>query len=354
MIQQLESPDDQAAVLLVLPTADAWPRLTALPAETGTHYWRAFRIEGHGPGFQGVAEAVTRLAGVHRYAVALELVALYSHSVDSVEIALAAADALTEFVRNPSVDPQAAHLESYDLEQVLKVLNRHIDVLGRTRVARLEWLVMPALGFDADLTALHTALNEDPAFFAEIVSYVNPGGDEPADTDSELTEQQRQAALSAYELLDTWTRCPGLTPDGRIDQDRLRTWITDARTRVAATGHRRSGDHAIGKMLARSPKGSDGQFPQNPIPDLLEELGSDDIDRGFGNAVDNEHSAGVRRLTEGGHPEEKLATHYRTLADSFVGWPRIQRIFRRTADSLNAEARRRDDEAERWRQGLMS
>ncbi|MTE17457.1 hypothetical protein [Nocardia aurantiaca] len=354
MIQQLESPDEQAAVLLLLPTADAWPRLTALPGETGTHYWRAFRIEGHGPGFPGVAEAVTQLAGVRRYAVALELVALYSHSVDSVEIALAAADALTELVRNPPTDLEPARLGSYDLQQVLKVLNRHIDALGRTRVAELEWLVMPALGFEADSTALHTALSEDPAFFAEIVSYVNPGGDEPADTDSELTEQQRQAALSAYELLDTWTQCPGLTPDAAIDQDRLRAWIAEARTRAAATGHRRSGDHAIGKILARSPEGRDGQFPQNPIPDLLEELGSEDIDRGFGNAVHNKHSASVRRLTEGGRPEEQLATHYRSLADSLVGWPRIRRILRRIADSLDAEARRRDDEAERWRQGLMS
>ncbi len=353
MIHHLESPDDQAAVLLVLPTVDAWPRLTALPAETSNQYWRTFRIEGHGPDFPGVAEAVTQLAGVHRYAVALELVALYSHSVDSVEIALAAADALTEFVQNPRVEPQAVRLGSYDLEQVLRVLNRHIDALGRTQVASLEWLVMPALGFEADLTALHTALSEDPAFFAEIVGYVNPGGDEPADTDSELTAQQRQAALSAYELLDTWTQCPGLTPDSAIDQDRLRIWITDARTRVEATGHRRSGDHAIGKMLARSPTGSDGRFPQNPIPDLIEELGNDDIDRGFGNAVYNEHSVGVRRRTEGGQPEEQLANHYRALADSFVGWPRIRRIFRRTADSFDAEARRRDDEVERWRQGLM-
>ena len=60
-----------------------------------------------------------------------------------------------------------------------------------------------------------------------------------------------------------------------------------------------------------------------------------------------------RGLESGGAQEEALVDKYRSDAEEFKArWPRTAAILRRIADGYRAEARRNEDNAERFRRGL--
>jgi hypothetical protein len=142
---------------------------------------------------------------------------------------------------------------------------------------------------------------------------------------------------------------------GEVTLDGLRHWVSTARALLAERNRVEIGDEQIGQALASAPADPDGSWPCEGVRDLLEELQDDRIDRGLEIRVFKNRGVTSRSLDEGGRKEWKLAEGYRARAEQFVThWPRTDAIFRRLAETYEADARREDDEAERRSRGLDS
>lgn len=365
--------DDPVARALVLragrdPQA-AWQRLDVLPGSVSEQYWRRFSYFGLGGDFPAVLDAARGLVGAGRNAAALDLIALYAKRTDTPEAAAFAATALEGLIAGGMSDPEVAVLARHDYQRLFVLLERHREAVGEQRVVNLEWQLFPALGFDADAPALHAALSEDPAFFAELVGYVykrDPhvaagsqsgvqSAEEPDAQDPLLDlEQRREFASRAYRVLRSWRRCPGAGPDNRPDAQALQSWTDQARARLADQARLGAGDSEIGQALAWAAPDSDGTAPPRAVRDLLESVRSERLDEGLELGLLNKRGVTSRGVYDGGRQEQDLADQYRQGADDATAWPRTRRLLRRLADSYERDAHREDARAERLRRGLDS
>ena len=88
-------------------------------------------------------------------------------------------------------------------------------------------LHQPAPVLTRPARALDEALRADPALFAEILSYVYWAEDEPRDQD--VPPERQALAEVGFAVLRSWHTPPGVRPDGTVDAERLRAWVTEAR-----------------------------------------------------------------------------------------------------------------------------
>ena len=87
--------------------------------------------------------------------------------------------------------------------------------------------------------------------------------------------------------------------------------------------------------------------PPNAIRELLEQLHSEDVERGMELALYNARGATWRSLTDGGVQERQLMKQYRSQSQSIQArWPRTAAMLRRLAQSYEEEAQMHDYEAE--------
>lgn len=351
--------DDPTAQAVVLKAAgdpvDAWRRLAALTGEATEQYWKRFSYFGLGRGFDRALDAVRGLLGAERRAAALHMTVLYSRTNDTAEAAGLVADALEGLLASGMDDPELARLASHDYERLFALLGRHRTDVGEQRVVNLEWQLFPALGYRANAPALHGALSDKPAFFAELVRYLyKPDGGDGTGSDEPPAdpEQRREFASRAFSVLRSWRRCPTTGPDGKADLAALLAWVEQARAALAQDDRLGPGDSEIGQALAWAAPDNDGVSPPRAVRDLLEEVRSDRLDNGLEMGIYNRRGVTSRGVFEGGKKESGLAAGYRDAADAAVGWPRTAKLLRHLADSYERDAEQIEGEAEGLRRGL--
>lgn len=329
----------------------AWSKLEELAPAVTEAYWREFSYYGLGADFQGATDAAWALLDADRPAAAIQLLLLYRRSGLSAQEADLVATALERLMATGMSDPEARGLDHYDLERLFRLLAEHRDHLGNQRVVILEWQMLPIVGLPADAPSLHRAIADEPGFFVELIGHAfRPATDS---SDEEVAdENRRNVASRAYEVLRSSRRCPGADDAGQIDEGRLSAWVEEARALLADTDRVVIGDLQIGELLAHSPHAADGAPLAESVRDLLERVRSRDIERGIGVAILNMRGVTSRGLADGGSRESALANAFHEHAKTARSWPRTRKIFREIAESYEADARREDARAERFRQGL--
>lgn len=348
------SPRQVARLLLV--THDhprSWERADELGEEIARQYWQMFSPSGLGSGFGYVEEVARRLLGAGRPSTAITLLVLYATRDDAADQALASvvADTLEALLEAGDSDPGMRGLRHYDLDSAFDFLEKHRDLVGPDRVARLEWGFLPALGFEPTIPSLHQALADHPAFFADVLSAIyRRHSDPPRD---EVTPEEQQLASNAYRLLASWERPPGLKADGTMETGVLRGWINTVLPLLDEADRRDGGEIHIGHVLAFTPADSDGAWPCASVRDLLEDLQSDKIEEGLQTQIFNNRGITSRNPEAGGDQERDLAKKYTGWAERFSDrWPRAAAILRSLATTYEQDARQQDGEAERRRKGL--
>jgi hypothetical protein len=222
-----------------------------------------------------------------------------------------------------------------------------------SHLAQLEWMYLPLLE-DSRRPAkvLPRELARDPSFFVEVISWAFRGENEEP---QELDEQARVRAELGFNLLDNWRIVPGLTGDSaQLDKTALNEWVAQARVQLAAGGHLKIGDQRIGHVLRYAPVDDDDMWPCGAVRDLIEKVGSPDLELGLEVEINNSRGMTERGLIEGGDQERRLAEKYRAFATRAAGrWPRTARLLRRVASAYASEAQQHDLDAEltedRWR-----
>lgn len=191
---------------------------------------------------------------------------------------------------------------------------------------------------------LHRELSRNPTFFSEVIALIFKAEGEEA---REPSEQEQNRARYAYELLETWRTVPGQRKDGSVDPVALVVWVKEAREASRAAGRGTVADLRIGQALSSSPKGQDGPWPDVAVRDLIDDLGSEEIERGFEIGVYHGRGIFSRSPTEGGEQERLLSERYKRYADAlYDGWPRTAAMLLRISGVYDSEARREDVEAE--------
>ena len=311
-------------------------------------FWRRFPVFGLGGDFAHVTRVVPRLQGVGRHAGAIELICLYVRrgSEDRQTLAELATKSLEEILSSED-GPDLGGLRQFDFETIFALLHSEIASVGADRIAGLEWAFLPALGIDAKPKTLHEKMAADPAFFVEVISVAF----RPRNSDVEPTDQDDGRAGRAYRLLSNWKHCPGLDGDRIVEED-LRSWVDACLSQLASVDRYEVGAQHIGQVLATAPPDTDGDTPPRVVRDLLEDLRDTHVESGIRMRIVNSRGVVSRGLEQGGDQERKLAETFSQRADRFQAeWPRTATILRGIAESYQAEGRRNDEQAEKFRRG---
>ena len=211
-------------------------------------------------------------------------------------------------------------------------------------IARYEFNFFRLLEHSREPMTLTRILASDPDFFVDLVKLAFRANDEPRRhrpaADSDL-------AAHAYTVLNGWKGYPGRTANAQIDSGLLEDWVVRARLLLSDSGRSDVGDEVIGESFAYCPVGKDGVWPAEPVRDVIERIGSQELENGF--LIGRLNSRGVtsRGVYDGGQQERDLAARYRDWSATIVSkWPRTARILRSVSDTYERDARRQDAEAE--------
>lgn len=210
-------------------------------------------------------------------------------------------------------------------------------------LARLEFTLFPVFEYQREPRALYSALAHDPELFVDLLSLVYRGKSEPRHT---ADARSAATARHAWHVLRHWRSVPGLCDDGTIDGKKLTEWVETARLLLRDRDRADVGDEQIGELLSGSPNGSDGAWPSEAVRDLVERLGSREIENGLHIGKANQRGMTSRGIYEGGQSERELAAQFRDWSSVVAGhWPRTSRLLRELAESYEREARRQDARA---------
>ncbi len=241
--------------------------------------------------------------------------------------------------------PDISSLEYY-IVNLLQIIENTKET-ERHEVARLEWMYLPLLVHsERQPKLLHEELSRDPLFFVEILRVTYRSEDDQEEP-TELTQAALSRARAGIELLESWHQVPGLTDDEIINSDRLRAWITTARTAANESKSGAIADREIGKVLAYAPKSSDGTFPAVAVREVIEEIASSTMENSFETATYNKRGVQTRFVDDGGLQEREISSTYQKYA-ALVRYkhPRTAAMLRRIASTYESEAHWHDLEAD--------
>lgn len=335
------SPDQEAALLCLLPaTSETWEVVRDRGDATWLAYWR--RVDIRAISEEHLAEATSALLQAGRPFAAVDLLGFQLGGGASVSPELAT-EALEAAIETDTEHDQPSSNFAYSAGELLDAL--HQAGFDEVKLARIEWAFLPVLDrFQRRPRALHHLLSESPEFFVEVVSlvYRKEGEEQP-----DLSQEDQQRARVGFSLLREWRRVPGQREEGGVDADHLREWISEARERLREAGRHTVGLQVIGQVLSGSPSDPDGSWPCKAVREVIEDLASSDLEKGFLLGVYNSRGVVTKDPAAGGDQERALAEKYDGLAAAVsTSHPRTARVLRQIAEHYRRDARREDFDSE--------
>lgn len=243
-------------------------------------------------------------------------------------------------------------IDSWHLGKMLEQLETGGEI-EKFALVQLEFGLFPALawGQEARAATLYESIMSEPSLFAELISLVY----KPRHKEREepLTEGARTAATHAWKILRACTRMPGTGTDGRIDADAFTQFIDAVRDLCRQADRQAVGDLTLGEILAHAPADEDGTWPFSSAREVLEQLESDDMRRGFSVGVFNKRGVTCRSPWDGGGQERELAVYYRGQAERVqYSHPNVAVMLEGIAKDYECHGKREDDEANFRKEGF--
>lgn len=335
-------------------------QVDALEEEAQRHFWSRIQNVGLLEQPQDAQHIVERLLWVGRASVAIKAIHWALHNAPN----LVAPDQIAQVLEAAITSSSAAELTGtlYDSAQLFEHLSK--TDIPQDRLARLEWLYFSLHEHTRSPKVLHGELARDPACFVEILSLLyrarpnepeegtreedadDAPAPEPEVIDPEEAQLKAFLAERAWTLLWDWRQLPGLSEDGTLDENHLRTWIAQVREKAAEAGRSVMALEHIGKIFAFSPVEADGAWPHRVVRDLIEEIANEHLESGFYCQVFNNRGVTMRGLTDGGAQERTLAESYENHAKKLAdAWPRTASVLRGLAQDYRRHAQREDESA---------
>ena len=327
----------RAAVLRCVPAEWDYWEVVARNQDDDSAYWQTAEMRVLPP--DHMQYAIERLAACGRAWDAIDSVSLSIRSArqEGVKTDLTA-DVLIGLLHIACTQESAKISSlSYEVGQVLD----HIVELkaGQVDVARLELLLYPLIGHYREPIVLHRTLAAEPHLFVRLM--------EVAHRDKTMLGMDRSASFRvAMSSLNGWRGCPGMTADGELDVAVMQQWVDAARQGLAVADLSDVGDYEIGRLLANSPEDENGMWPLPAVCELIDELGSDNLDEGFIAGTCRGLMSSVRGIYDGGQQEHESAQRYRALSRQIRSTSRhTARLLKKAADRYEDRATEEDEQA---------
>jgi hypothetical protein len=329
-------PEQGASLFLRwIDSRETWAFVAGLGEEIEREYWKrkpVFRQESD----EDLFFAIGKYIAVERFDACLEVL---SYQENRVPTAVCAA-VLRGFILTANRGTWGR--QHYSVLHMIQALQQREGV-DLNELAAIEYQFLPLLKHQGEPVALHHLINSSPKFFVDVICDVFfPASDK----DREVTEDRRVRASFGYQLLQSMTTLPGFS-SGQQDISFLRAWISEARNMAKAADRAVITDQQIGQILAHAPADSeDKAWPTKSVRDLIEELASDEIERGISVSRFNMRGAFWKALYDGGKQEKAIAGEYWQWAETTRLWARTSSMLRQIALGWERSAESADTEAQ--------
>ncbi len=312
---------------------ETWAFVETLGETIDLEYWR------RKPAYRQVSDedtlyALDKYMTVGRFSACIDLLS-YEESRASTDLCI---KILRGFVGEANNRKWRQQHTLFSVLHMISTLQQRDDT-NVEELAAIEYRFLPLLEHQGEPVALNRMLESSPKFFVEVICDVYV----PSSLVSkEVTEDQRLRAQFGYRMLQSMKSVPGFSP-GKEDIEFLRGWVLEARRLAREADRAAITDLRIGEILAFATADSgDEAWPTRSIRGLIEEVASDEIERGI--TVSRFNMRGVFRkdLYEGGAEERTFVDQYRQWAEASVSWPRTCAMLRRIAADWEQTAEKAD------------
>lgn len=336
-------------VSIILPVNQSqkiWDFIKSSGDDVCTEYWSKVNANFYNLSVDEKIYGLQKLVEHKRYWHAIQTCGLFTEEIPT--------SLIVEILTKAGTEKTDEHIrvDGYELTSMFETINKRSDI-DLDELIKLEWLFFPLLDSYRHLQPknLHMELAKNPSFFMEVFKclYI-PDDESKLDevTKGLSAEQIHGRATQAHSLLESWTKIPGVNDEGNIDYEVLRNWVLESRKLAEEYGRLDSCDIQIGRLLAHYPQEQGKQWPPEEICKIVEEIGSEDLDRNLRTAVYNKYGFSSRGPFDGGIIEKEKANKYRDYSNSCRNtYPRVSKILEELAIVYEKEAKQMDDEAAR-------
>jgi len=319
-----------------------WELLDSFDSEVAEQYWREVPAYWARVDSSQTNELIEKFLEVGRPRAAFNATHLSLKSVDTTLLKRMLREIATETSEAEGTYP----LEAYEISSALEQLQGRPGV-SEDEMASLELIYINVLDHTKHtIENLEKQIAKIPALFMHAIALVYKRSDNAEDPPEwSLGESEgRVARNSAHALLKRMCRIPGTDDSGKIDPKALKVWVDEVRSLCSKHGRTEVGDSIIGQLVAKAPKNESGRWPCDAVAELLEEVRSPDINRGFEIGVYNLRGAHWRG--KGGGQERVLAESYREWSQSLLSdYPYVANLLEQIAKGYDHEAEWHDTEA---------
>lgn len=303
----------------------------------------------HATSLEDLPEAVRQLVAHKRAWAAVELVGRGIHiganakeepqlDVEVVKLVLNSA------IQQPASEQELSSTTSYTIGVLLDYLAR--AGVSDQNLIEYEFAFYRLVEHHRGAPALGRALASDPHLFVELTSRVYRGKSEAP---RKLDEQASALVTQTWWVLNGWNGYPGQQSDGSMNGAAMVAWVQAARLEFSESDRADIGDEVIGQTFAHSPTGADGVWPAEAVRDMVETIGSRELENGLILGKINSRGVTSRGVYDGGAQERALAANFRSGSNAIKAqWPRTSRLLREMAESYERDAQREDIRAEQY------
>lgn len=343
----------EAAIVTTLlafpPSRWIWDQTAEIGGGVERSYWSRTPTLWISGGTEEFAYAIRHLIDVGRARSALSMIRPQANIYVATELLIELLNAAVDQSSSGDSDSSDSTMFQYYVAEAFKSLDARDDV-QHDAIVMLEWRYLQVLEHSSrPAKALLDALSEQPSLFIEMLKSICHPSEESGLRDQDADpERAGVSASQAYRLLDLWDRLPGTLEDGTIDYEVLEAWIREARSQAGAIGRRDAAEGRIGNMLSASPPGLDGNWPAEPVREVLDGFRSRSMLEGFRVGKYNRRGISTRMPGDGGEQERGLSAQFRNWAKAIAGHhPYTSKALEDLAKDYDQDALRHDEDAKR-------
>ncbi len=321
-----------ACFLNYLPFADeAWSRAIDWLGESEIEYWS--RANGLPHNTSGdISGAIDKLLEHGRPEVAINCL----YQMLNAKRPLDKSQSVKALLDAASSKETSSEIDTYVIEEIIKALQEdpHTDP---DDLFRVEWAYLPLLtyygsyGEETSPKFLQNRLASNPEFFCEIIQLLYRSNNDKKPR-QEPSENEKNIATSAQELLYAWRLPPGIQDGDSFSQEKFREWLQTVKYICSESGHLAISLQHVGRVLVHSPADPQGLWIDHGVAEAFNATDAEDMRRGF--FIGAKDSCEAHIVDPTGQPDRKLADQYREKANEVenAGYHRFAITLRELAE----------------------
>jgi hypothetical protein len=251
---------------------NTWDFVGLLGPEIESEYWHrkwAVPLTSR----EDLVFALGQYAEIGRFSAILDMVGYQEKSLSTQQCFQVLQGLVGELKKEPRILQHVAYAVVHMIQALQQREDADVEAL-----ATLEYHYLPVLQFQAEPVTLNRLLGTSPKLFVDLICDVFlPASGERGET----SDERRARAGLAYRVLQSMKTVPGFA-SGVEGVQHLRSWISEVRWLAIEADRAAITEQQIGQILAYAPSdGEDDGWPSKSIRDLIEEMASEEMERGI-------------------------------------------------------------------------